>query len=148
MHFKSNLKTFPFFRKLYSNACTALENNYNLFNPRRHEEQKLREGMGGGGVNRTPPIYFQKYSIQPIEMKLGMCNKCPVYSQLSIVMWHLIGFHSNHSNIMMSLVAAILDFQIFKIFLYPNLNTENSEKTTFSNWNLQNYEINCKIVNI
>ena len=39
---------------------------------------------------------------------------------------------------MASLAAAILDFQIFS---NSNLNTENSEKTTFSDWNLQNCEI-------
>ena len=43
---------------------------------------------------------------------------------------------------MTSLAAAILDFQIFKIFSNSNLNTENSEKTTFSDWNLQNCKIN------
>ena len=32
---------------------------------------------------------------------------------------------------MMSLAAAILDFQIFKIFSKSNLNTENSAKTIF-----------------
>ena len=90
-----------------------------------HDEKKLHEGMGGG-VNRPPSIFK---SIQPIDIKLGMCNKCPVYVQLSIVMWHLIGFHG---SIMTSLVAAILDFQIFKLFSYSNLNTENSEKTTFT----------------
>ena len=55
-------------------------------------------------------------SIQPIDMKLGVCNKCPVYLQLNIVTWHLINFHSNHGNIMTSLVAAILNFQIFNFF--------------------------------
>ena len=90
-------------------------------------------------MNRTPPSIFK--SIQPIDMKLGMCNKCPVYFQLSIV----IGFHDNHSNIMTSLVAAILDFQIF---LYSNLNTENSEKTTFSDWNQQNCKIHFKVISI
>ena len=49
-------------------------------------------------------------------MKLGMCDKYLVYFQLSIVTWHLIGFHGNHSNIMTSLVDEILDFQIFSIF--------------------------------
>ena len=81
-------------------------------------------------------------------MKLGMFNKCPVYFQLIIVMWHLIGFHGNHSNIKTSLVAAILDFQFFHFFPFSNLNTENSEKTTFSDWNLQNYKIHCKIISI
>ena len=83
-----------------------------------------------------PPLPIFK-SIQPIDMKLGMCTKCLVYFQLSIGMWHLIGLHGNHSNIMTSLVAgAILAFQIFNVFSYSNLNTENSEKTTLSDWNL------------
>ena len=86
--------------------------------------------------------------IQPINMKLGTCNKCPVYFQLSIVTWHLIGFHGNNSNIMTSLVAAILDFQIFNFFSYSSLNTENSKKKTFSDWNLQNYKIHCKVISI
>ena len=94
------------------------------------KKKQLHEGMRG--VNRTPPHPSIFKSIQPIDMELGMCNKCPVYFQLSIVTWHLIRFHGNHSNIITSLVAAILDFQIFKLFSYLNLNTENSEKTTFS----------------
>ena len=91
-----------------------------------------------------PPSFIFK-SIQPI---IDMNNMCPVYFKLIIVMWYLIGFHGNHSNIMTSLVAAISDFQIFNFFSYSNLNTENSEKTTFSNWNLQNYKIHCKIISI
>ena len=93
-----------------------------------------------------PPSIFK--SIQPIDMKLGTCNKCLVYFQLSIVTWLLMRFHGNHSNLMTSLVAAILDFQIFKIFSYSNLNTENSEKTTFSDWNLQNCKNHCKFISI
>ena len=38
---------------------------------------------------------------------------------------------------MAPLVATILDFQIFIFFhIILNLNTENSEKTTFRDWNL------------
>ena len=73
--------------------------NKSPFNLRRHE--KLHVGMGSQLL--PPPPIFK--SIQPIDMKLGMCNKCPVNVQLSIVTWHLIGFHGNHSNIMTSLVA-------------------------------------------
>ena len=76
--------------------------------------QRHWEG-GGGGRNQTPlPSIFK--SIQPIEMKLGVCNKYPVYFQLSRITWHLIGFHGNHSNILTSPVASILDFQIFNFF--------------------------------
>ena len=46
---------------------------------------------------------------------------------------------------MTSLAAAILDFQSF---LNSNLNTENSVKITFSDWNLQNCKIHCKIISI
>ena len=80
-----------------------------------------RHGGGGGAVNRTSPSIFK--SIQPLDMKLGMCNKCPVYFQLSIVTWHLVGFHGNHSNIMTSLMAVIiLDFQI-SIFFHIHILT-------------------------
>ena len=53
-----------------------------MLSPRRHEEKKVsRRHEGGGGgvgrVNRTSPSIFK--STQPIDMKLGMCKKCPVY---------------------------------------------------------------------
>ena len=51
-------------------------------------------------------------------------------------------------QLMTSLVATILDFQILKLFLYSNLNSENSKKTTFSDWNLQNFKIHCKVISI
>ena len=38
------------------------------------KKKKLHEGMREG-VNRAPSIFK---SIQPVDMKLGMCNKCPV----------------------------------------------------------------------
>ena len=106
-----------------------------------------RHGGGGGAVNQTSPSIFK--SIQPLNMKLGMCNKCSVYFQLSIATWHLIGFHGNHSNIMTSLMAVIiLDFQISIFFSYSHFDTENSKKTTFSDWNLQYYKIHRKIFRI
>ena len=89
-----------------------------MFNPKRHEEKKVTKRHKGGGCQSNPPSIFK--SIQPIDIKLGMCNKCPVYFQLDIVTWHLIGFHGNHNDIMTSLVtwAAILDFQTFQYFSY------------------------------
>ena len=47
---------------------------------------------------------------------------------------------------MTSLAAAILDFQILKFLSYSNLNTGTSEKTTFSDWNLQNCKVRCKVI--
>ena len=104
-----------------------------------------REGMKKTKLYAPPRSIFK--SIQPIDMKLGMCNKCPVNFQLSIATWHLISFNSNHSNIMTSPAAATLDFQFFSIFFsYSNLNTEISEKTTFSDWDLHNPKIHCKVI--
>ena len=96
---------------------------YLIVNPRRYEEKKvIRRHEGGGGVSIGPtPSIFK--SIQLIDMKLAMCNKCQICFQLSIFTWHLIGFHGNYSNIMTSPAAAILDFQIFNIFSYSKLNT-------------------------
>ena len=67
------------------------------FYPRTHVEKKLHEGMRGGGGDQSdpPPSIFR--SIQSIDMKRGMCNKCPVYFQLRIVTWHLISFRGNGS---------------------------------------------------
>ena len=79
-------------------------------------------------THEIPPTIFK--SIQPVDMKLGMCNKWPVYFQLSIVTWHLIGLHGNHSNndVTSGRHVGFSNFQIFFIF-------EFSEKTTFSDWN-------------
>ena len=74
-----------------------------------------RMGGGGGGVQSDTPLISK--NIQAIDMKLGMSDKCPIYFQLSVVTWHLICCHGNHI-IMTSLVAAILDFQIFNFFIY------------------------------
>ena len=46
------------------------------------KKKRFHEGMRGGGggvgrVNRTSPSIFKR--TQPIDMKLGMCKKCPVY---------------------------------------------------------------------
>ena len=67
-----------------------------FFNTRKHEKKSytIHQGMRGEG-SIGPPSGFQ--SIQPIDMKFGMCNKSPVYFQISIVMWHLIGFHGNRN---------------------------------------------------
>ena len=43
-------------------------------------KKKVTRRHEGGRVNCPPSILK---SIQPIDMKLGMCNKCPVYFQLS-----------------------------------------------------------------
>ena len=97
------------------------------------KKKKLHEGMrGGGSIGTSLPLYFKR--IQSTDMKLGMCNNCPVYFQLSIVRWHLIGFQGivrwhligfqgNHSNIMTSLIRPpswIFRFSTFFIFTFKH----------------------------
>ena len=67
-------------------------------------------------------------TIHPIEEIFGTYNERSLYFQLIEITCCLIGFHGNRSNIMTPPAAAILDFQIFKVFSNSNLNTENSEK--------------------
>ena len=53
------------------------------------KKKKLYEAKGmrreGGSIG----------SIQPIDMKLGMCNKCPVCFQLSIVFQTIENWYKN-----------------------------------------------------
>ena len=78
-----------------------------LFNTRMHEEKKVTRRYEREGGSIEPSSIFE--SIQPIDMKLGMSNKCPVYFQLSIVTWHLICF-----------LPGFLNFQIFFIFKFKH----------------------------
>ena len=99
--------------------------------------------MGGGGS--IGPLLSTFDTIHPIDWIFDTYNEYSLYFQLIKITCCLIGFHGNQSNIMTSLAAAILDFQFFS---NSNLNTENSVKITFSDWNLQNCKIHCKIVSI
>ena len=51
-----------------------------------------------------------------------------------------------HSDVTSGCHLGFSNFQIF--FSNSNLNTENSEKTTFSDWVLQNCKIHYKIISI
>ena len=73
----------------------------------------------GGRGSIGPPSIFK--SIQPIDMKLGMWTKCPVYFQLSVVMWHLIDFHVNGSIEMTFPSVKIVFFNnIYQITVNPS----------------------------
>ena len=41
-----------------------------------------------------------------------------------------------------------LGFSNFQFFSYTNINTKNRNKTTFSDLNLQNSKIHCKVISI
>ena len=99
---------------------------------------------GGGGLNRTPPCTFD--TIHPI-----FYNNHSLYFELIETLSCLIGFHGNHSHINDVTSGRHFGFWIFKFsnfFSFSNLNTENSQKTIFSDWNLQNFKIYCKIISI
>ena len=102
--------------KVFSAGCQKSDKRQGVrfFLPKERVVNDLFNLKGMKNGHPSPPSIFKR--IQPIDMELSMCNKCPVHLQFSIVTWHLIGFHDNHSNIMTLLVAAILDFQIFKCF--------------------------------
>ena len=51
------------------------------------KKEKLTRTKARGGVNRTPSFFK---GFQPIDIKLGICNKCPVYFQLR---WFETDFH-------------------------------------------------------
>ena len=116
-----------------------------IINPRRHRVKKVTQRHRGGSIGPLPSTFD---TIHPIDFIFGTYNERSLLFQLIDTTCCLIGFHGNHSNIMTSLAAATLDFQIFKIFSNSNLKTENSEKTMFSDWNLQNFKIHCKINSI
>ena len=87
----------------------------NTLNPRRHKVKKVtRRHKGGGGSIGPLPSTFD--TIHTIDLIFGTYDERSLYFQLIDTTCSLIGFHGNHRNIMTSLAAAILDFQIFKIF--------------------------------
>ena len=74
--------------------------------------KKLREGDSIGPLTST----FD--TIHPIDQTFGPYNKRSLYFQIIETTCCLIGFHGNHGNIITSLAAAILNFQIFKFFFH------------------------------
>ena len=98
---------------------------YFSFNPRRRKVKKVtRRHMGGGGGQSDPsPLLLTPFII------FGTYNERSLYFRFIEPTCCLIDFHGNHSNIMTSLAAAILDFQFFS---KSNLNTKNSVKTTLA----------------
>ena len=99
----------------------------------------IRRHKGGGRSVGHLPSAFD--IIHPIDKIFGTYKERSLYFQLIETICCLNNFHGNHSDIMTSLAAAIVDFEIFNFFSNSNLNTANSEKTTFRDWNLHN----CKI---
>ena len=117
------------------------------FNPRRPKVKKVTRRHGGGGGHSEPsPLLLTPF----IRLTRYLAHIMSVLCTIKLIenTWCSIGFNANHSNIMTSLAAAILDLQIFNFFQKSNLNTENSEKTTFSDWNLHHFKIHGKIINI
>ena len=88
----------------------------------------LHVGIREGGGQLDPSPLLLTSFIQLTRYLAHIMSILCKYFQLIKTTCCLIGFHGNHSNIMTSLAAAILDFQIFIFFSYSNLYTENSEK--------------------
>ena len=105
---------------------------------------KLHEGIRAIG-----PLPSTFDTIHPIDLIFGIYNVHSLYCQLIETMWCLIGFHGNHNHINdVTSGRHHHRFSKFRIFFLFELNTENGEKTTFSDWNLQNCKIHCKLISI
>ena len=76
---------------------------------------------------------------------LARINEVSLYFQFIETTWYLIGVHGNHSHINDVSSGRHLGFSNFQIFFIFKLNTENGEITKFSDWNLQNCKILCKV---
>ena len=109
--------------------------------------KKLHEGkrMGGGSIGPLPSTFD---TIHPIDLIFGTYNQRSLHFQLIETTRCLIGSHGNqnHRNDVTS--GRHLGFSKFPFFFIFEINTENSEKTTFSDWYLQNCKIHCKVVSI
>ena len=108
---------------------------------------RIRQERGGGG-GPIGPLPSTFYTIHSIDLIFGLYNKLSLYFQLIATKWCLIGFHGNHSHINDVTSGRLLGFLNFQIFFIFEFNTENDEKATFSDWNLQICKSHCKLVSI
>ena len=106
--------------------------------------KKLHESLGGGTIGHLPSTFD---TIHPIDLIFGT-YEFSLYFQLIEITWCLISFHGNHNHINDVTSGHHLGFSNFRIFFIFEWNTENGEKTTFSDWNLQTCKIHCKVVSI
>ena len=107
--------------------------------------KKLHRAIRRGGSIGPLPSTFD--TIHPIDLIFGTYSELSLYFQLTETMWSLIGCHGNHNHINNVTSGYHLGFSKFQIFFVFKLNTENGEKTTFSNWNLL-HKIYCKVISI
>ena len=112
--------------------------------------EKLHKGIkvGGGGGSIWPLPLLLTPCTQPIDLIFGTYNKLSLYFSIIEITWCVIGFHGNRSHINDVTSGSYLGFSNFQIFFIFELNTENSEKTTLDDSNLQNCKIHCKVVSI
>ena len=109
-------------------------------------KKPLHEHFGGGGRSIGTPSRSTFRTSHPIDI-FGTYNNLPLYFQLSETTWRLIGFHGNQSYINDVTSGRHLGFLSFKILFKFQLYYQN-DKTAFSDWNLQNSRIICKVVGI
>ena len=83
-------------------------------------------------------------TIHPIDWIFGTYNERSLYFQLIETTWCPWQTQQHNDVTSGRHLAWIFKFSNF----FSNLNTENSEKTIFSDWNLQNCEMHCKIISI
>ena len=90
----------------------------------------MHEGIRGS----IGPLHSTFNTIHPIDLIFETYNDLQLYFQLSETTWCLVRFHGNHSYIKDVTRGRRLGFLNFHILFKLELNTENGEKTAFSNW--------------
>ena len=108
--------------------------------------KKKYDSFGNVSVASKNWQYIAGKFMHPIDLIFGTYNVFSLYFQLIETTWFLISFHSNHSHINDVTSSRHLGFSHFQIVFIFELNNENGEEMTFSDWNLQNCKIHCKFV--
>ena len=111
------------------------------------EEKIVTRSLGGGGQSDPPLSTFD--TINPIDMKLGTCNKLHLYFQLSETTWCLIGFHGNNSQIDDVTGGRHLGFSNFQIlFKFSLLYLKMTRKQHLAVEIHKNVRIHSEVVSI
>ena len=139
--FYKNVKRFSTNSKVYMIiTCIRQDIWQYIISPRRHKPKNVTRRHKGEGGQSDPSTFDTNH---PIDLIFDAYNDLTLYFQLVETTRCLTGFHGNQNHVKDVTSGHHLGFSKFQIFFIFELNTENSEKTTFSDWNPQNCKVHC-----